>query len=112
MSENQSKSDFEGSAVKFDHGKVDFTLLPWDALEEVARVMEYGAKKYARGNYRAGFSYTRTLGALLRHVYAFLRGEDKDPETGLSHMAHACCNCLFMLVMLQKGTGVDDREEY
>ena len=28
---------------KFDGGKRDYTLLPWDALEEIVKVLEFGA---------------------------------------------------------------------
>lgn len=86
-------------AVKFDNDKVDWMILPYDALEEIVKVMEFGAKKYARGNFASGegLEYTRVLNSLMRHILAFSRGEDLDPETGISHMAHAGCNVLFLL---------------
>jgi hypothetical protein len=34
---------------------------------------------------------------MIRHLFAFARGVDKDPETGLSHLAHLGCNVLFLL---------------
>lgn len=86
-------------AVKFDNDKVDWMILPYDALEEIVKVMEFGARKYARGNFASGegLEYTRVLNSLMRHILAFSRGEDLDPETGISHMAHAGCNILFLL---------------
>ena len=86
-------------AVKFDNDKVDWMILPYDALEEIIKVMEFGARKYARGNFASGegLEYTRVLNSLMRHILAFSRGEDLDPETGISHMAHAGCNVLFLL---------------
>lgn len=84
-------------------------LLPTEALEEISKVLAFGAKKYEDNNWRRGFKWTRVLGALFRHLYAWARGEDKDPETGLSHLAHAGCNVLFLLTFELTGAGQDDR---
>lgn len=85
-------------ATKHDQGKPDWTLVPFEALEGMVRVLEFGAKKYARNNWaeNGGFSYTRLIAASLRHLFAFMRGEDKDPESGLSHIYHAQCCLLFL----------------
>ena len=84
-------------------------LLPVEALEEIAKVLAFGARKYEANNWRKGFKWMRTFGALLRHLYAWARGEDNDPETGLSHLAHAGCNVLFLLTFVLTKTGEDDR---
>lgn len=90
--------DMKTSAVKFDDGKVDWSLVPFEALEGMAQVLEFGAKKYDRWNWTTGggFKWTRILGSCLRHIFAFMRGEDNDPESGLSHISHAQCNLLFL----------------
>lgn len=87
------------TAVKHDAGKRDWSLLPYDSIEEIVKVLEFGATKYARDNWKQGegFKYSRTFNAIMRHMLAFMRGEDKDPETGLSHWAHVGCNVLFIL---------------
>lgn len=102
------------AAVKFDTGKSDYSLLPWDALDEVVKVMEYGKTKYSAHNWScgAGFKYSRVFNATMRHLLAFMRGEDKDPETGLSHIAHCACNVLFLLHFIKfkkKYNTCDDR---
>lgn len=84
-------------------------LLPLEALTEVSKVLAFGAKKYADNNWRGGFKFTRVLGATFRHLFAWATGENKDPETGLSHLAHAACNVLFLLTFELTGTGEDDR---
>lgn len=94
---------------KNDDGKVRLDLLPTEALEEIAKVLTFGAKKYAAHNWRKGFVWSRTVAAMLRHLYAWMRGEDKDPESGLSHMAHVGCNVLFLLTFIVTKTGEDDR---
>jgi len=82
--------------VKNDSGKKDYTLLPWGALDEVVAVLAYGAEKYDRDNWQKihKFRYGK---ALLRHVVAYCKGETLDPESGLHHLAHATCCCLFII---------------
>lgn len=87
---------------KFDNGKPDYTLLPWDAVEEIVKVLDFGAKKYARDNWRyVDGGEIRYLAAAFRHMAAYNRGETHDPETGLSHLAHAGC-CILFLLSLEK----------
>lgn len=90
-------------AVKFDEDKLDWTLLPFEALEDIVKVLEFGAKKYARDNWRNGngLGIGRVTKSLMRHLFAYLRGEKNDPETGLSHWAHIGCNVLFVLYYLK-----------
>jgi len=87
------------TAVKYDNGKTDWSLMPFEAVEEINKVLEFGAKKYSAHNWKVGegFRYTRVFNSLLRHLFAWFRGEDLDPESGLSHLAHAGCNIIFLL---------------
>ena len=94
---------------KFDGGKPPMWLLPGESLAQVAFVLEHGAVKYGTHNWRGGMSWSRLLSACLRHVFAFCRGEDLDPETGINHLAHACCCLLFLLSYSETGSGTDDR---
>ena len=94
---------------KFDQDKPRMDLLDAYATEELAKVLTFGAKKYAPHNWRKGISYARLIAAALRHIYAFARGEDIDEETGLSHMAHAMCCCMFLVWMAKHRRDQDDR---
>lgn len=96
-------------AVKQDGDKSRFDLLPWSALEEISAVLAFGAKKYDDHNWRKGFKWSRLYAACFRHLAAHIRGENKDPETGLSHLAHAACCILFLLEHEQFKLGTDDR---
>ncbi len=73
------------------------SLISSVAIFKVAQVMTFGKKKYSANNWRGGIAYSRLLAAALRHTFSYLGGESKDPETGISHLAHACC-CLFMVL--------------
>lgn len=99
------------TGTKHDKGKADWTLLPWEAIEEVVAVLGVGAEKYEKWNWCKGFAYTRLGAAALRHIISWLRGEDRDPETGLSHLAHAICCLLFLLSFTKTGAGSDDRRK-
>ena len=83
-------------------------LLPSEALEEIAKVLGFGAKKYAPNNWRKGFAWSRLLAACFRHLFAYSRGERVDAESGLSHLAHAGAMLLFLLTHEVKGYGEDD----
>lgn len=96
-------------ALKYDGEKPRMELLPTAPMVEIAKVLTFGAKKYAAHNWRGGFDYSRLVGAAMRHLTAFNDGEDLDPESGLSHIAHLGCCTMFLLEQIEKGTGTDDR---
>ena len=96
-------------AVKHDQEKSRVDLLSSSWLMGVGVVLAYGAKKYAAHNWRKGLLLSRTLGATLRHVLAFLGGEDLDPETGLCHLLHASCSVMFAYETWLTSKGMDDR---
>lgn len=94
---------------KDDNGKAPWHLLPPDALNEIVLVLEFGAQKYGDRNWERGMAWSRPFSALMRHMWAWWRGEDFDPETGMSHLAHAGCCILFLMTYRGRATGVDDR---
>jgi hypothetical protein len=99
-------------AKKFDTEKTQHELLSDLAIEELAKVLTFGAKKYAADNWRKGMAWRRLIGAARRHLAAFSRGEDVDPESGLSHVAHAMCCLMFLEEYRQAANGTDDRWRY
>jgi hypothetical protein len=96
-------------AVKADAGKAPLDLMPAKPLVAIAEILGFGATKYAPHNWRRGFKWSRMTGAALRHLTAWADGEDLDPETGKSHLAHAGADILFLLEYELTGTGIDDR---
>lgn len=99
--------------VKHDSKKNRLELLPVEPLEDAAKVFTFGAEKYDDWNYMngEGISATRLYAACLRHLFAWFRGEDKDSESNLPHLAHALC-CILMLMQVLKYRRVDDRPEF
>lgn len=86
--------------LKFDGEKDRWELLPWDAIEQVVKVLTFGARKYAPDNWRkVADAHNRYFSATMRHLVAYVAGQEKDPETGLPHLAHALCCVIFMLAL-------------
>ena len=83
-------------------GKPEYAVLPWDAIEEVVRVFEYGAKKYkAPFTYRSGVAFSNLASAAFRHlVLWFFFREDHDKESGCLHLAHVAANVMMIISMI------------
>ena len=95
--------------IKDDNAKTRYDLLPPELLEETARVLTFGAQKYSAHNWAQGASWSRYFSAMMRHMWAWWRGEDNDPETGFSHLAHAACCLSFLIAYQRRGLGEYDR---
>jgi len=98
-----------GEGKKYDAGKPPVSLIPREAIEAMARVLAFGAQKYGRWNWRQGMAWSRVIDACLRHLIAYADGEDCDPETGESHMAHVLACAAFLVTYRARGIGSDDR---
>lgn len=83
---------------KYDEGKLRWDLLMWRELQQVVKVLQYGANKYNDDNWKyVERARERYFSAALRHLIAWWQGEQNDAETGLSHLAHAICCLLFLM---------------
>lgn len=71
-----------------------FDVMP--ALLDMVAVLEFGANKYARNNWKKGFPKDKLVDSLMRHINAMYQGEDVDPESGLPHVGHILCNAAFL----------------
>jgi hypothetical protein len=94
---------------KKDDGKERMDLLSSVAIGELARVLTFGCKKYSPNNWRLGIAWSRVIGAVLRHIFAWMRGQTYDPETGINHLAHAMCGIMFLLEYEETHKELDDR---
>lgn len=85
--------------TKHDKGKPMLSLLPANALAEVARVMEHGAEKYGADNWKRAPSPVPYVDAALRHLFHQGRAPFslKDPDSSLPALAHAAASCLIAL---------------
>jgi hypothetical protein len=87
--------------IKYDDGKLRWSLLPLEEIEQVIDVLEFGAKKYKEDNWKKVAleenGAKRYFNACLRHVISSFKGEILDKESKKSHLAHAICCLLFWL---------------
>ena len=95
--------------IKADNGKPPCELLSPLAVLGTVVVLGFGARKYAANNWRKGLAWSRIIGAIMRHLFAFMMGEDLDPESGLPHVDHLGCEIMFLQELYRTRKDLDDR---
>ena len=91
-------------AVKADSGKPQLTLVPRQILFDIARVREYGTKKYGDPDNWKKVEIQRYRDAAFRHFMAYLDDpQGLDEESGLPHLSHLACNIAFLCELEQEG---------
>lgn len=101
--------DLTKQGVKFDADKIPYDLIPVEGPRAVAVILGVGAKKYAPRNWEQGMAWSRPYAAIHRHLAAWWGGEDRDPDTGYSHLWHVATNVFFLIAYEARGKGTDDR---
>lgn len=112
ISEASRKEMASGAGTKDDFAKTRLSLIPPMPLELLGKVLTFGAKKYNDENWMNGMSWRRVYDAALRHMNAWLSGEDNDPETGLPHLSHAMCCLVFLVQYGETHKDWDDRADW
>lgn len=95
-------------AMRFNEGKLRYDLLPPEGIEELTAIYTMGANKYAPRNWEKGLSVMGCFASLMRHAFAWARGETLDPESGRHHMGHVMWNAAAIVVFWRRGQE-DDR---
>ena len=88
--------------TKYDQDKLQYSLIPPYALEQIAKNLTVGLKKYKeRNNWKkVEGAEQRYLDALYRHLEAHRRGEVFDPDSSvpdMPHLAAVAVNAMFLL---------------
>jgi hypothetical protein len=97
-----------------------FDLIPADVLWFLAELYGIGATKYADDNWRKGYSWKLSFGAMMRHAWLFWRGESYDAHkqdcppdckdhTGCHHLVCAAWHCFTLTWFDVNKRGTDDR---
>lgn len=107
--ESEIKISNTEKGTKADSGKAPLHMCPEEALIGMAHAFGYGAKKYDKWNYKKGIELTRLTDSLRRHTYAYLSGEDIDPESGLPHTWLMLANTAMIEYMRVNKPEMDDR---
>ena len=111
-------------SLRYNEGKIKWSMVDFKSLHPLVRVLEYGAHKYSifedsegnqikgseisqqdtkglkviysgKDNWKINLDSTEILESLMRHLEALFAGEKIDPESGLPHIAHVLCNAMF-----------------
>lgn len=98
-------------ASRSKEGKLRLTILPLGGLSELMQVAEFGAKKHGELSYKQGFPVSYYINAAFRHIFLqwLINREDRDKESGISHLAHGAWNILAALEQMQSHPELDDR---
>ena len=97
IKDSGESTTFDTGAVRDMHeGKGRMDLLPWEALIEVSKHCEEGAKKYGERNCEKGIPIHSLIDSAFRHLAKYTIGMDDEP-----HLRAAAWNILFALYMEQ-----------
>jgi hypothetical protein len=95
--------------TRLNKGKLEWSLVDFESLEGMVEVLMFGKEKYGAFNWQKGLKTTEICESLMRHLFAYLSGEDKDPETELDHISHIMCNAMFLSYMDSRRRDLDTR---
>lgn len=88
--------------AKADAWKPRLSLVPIQIIYDIARVREYGDKKYGSTDNWKTVEKQRYVDAMFRHLLAFVKDPDgRDEESGLPHLWHLECNAAFLSEMMK-----------
>lgn len=92
----------QNEGVKHDTEKDRWDLVPYHAMQEVVKVLTFGAKKYGDDNWKMIINLDqRYFAASMRHEICYKNRSGTadvcDGESGLHHLAHKICCDLFRL---------------
>lgn len=104
---------------KDDGGKAPIHLIPPEALFSLAKILDFGQRKYEARNWEKGLAWSRCFGAANRHLWYWWGGAapstknfmfgEIDDETGYSHLWHCLACIVFLVTYEERQIGEDDR---
>lgn len=117
MCHKESMPAAASGAMREKLAALPYDLIPYQELSEAySRVAEHGAVKYAPWNWSKGLPRVQLLGSLLRHSFAYLRGEERDKDSGLLHTDHILWNAVALAHNvhwnLEDGRRVEPERDY
>ena len=104
----QALIERDKQALRYNQGKVQWSLVDYKSIEPMVRVLEYGCKKYAKDNWKKGMPASQIIESMLRHTFKLLEGELVDPESGIEHVGHIQCNAMFLAYVLREKPEYND----
>ena len=122
----------EPVSLRYNTNKPKWSLMDYESIEDMLRVLAYGRHKYsifadengvehkgvditpeqaatmeclydARDNWKNKTDMEVPIDSLQRHIAAIMKGEQNDKESGLPHIAHVMANAMFYSYHSRKG---------
>lgn len=106
-----NKKTNNNGAKRYNSGKTQWSLVDFKSLEGMVKILEFGAEKYGASNWKKGLKTTEVCESLMRHLFAYLDGEDNDQESGMRHIDHVLCNAMFLSYMDSNKPEFDTRDK-
>ena len=97
------------SATRNNVGKLRWDLVDWGSVEEMLKVLEFGAIKYNPENWKKGLNREEILESTQRHLIQLFQKEELDQESQLHHAGHVMCNMMFYLYHAKHSSFVSER---
>ena len=97
-----------GQALRYNKGKSQWSLVDFKSLEPMVEVLEFGARKYAKDNWKKGMPVSQVIESMLRHTFSLLSGETHDKESLIHHIGHIQCNAMFIAYILREKPEFND----
>ncbi len=98
-------------AIRHNQGKSTWSLVDFATMEDMVAVLDFGAKKYSPDNWKKGLHTKSVFDSIMRHLAAYISGEDNDQESGLPHTGHIMCNAMFLAYMHKFMPSSDNRDK-
>ena len=83
-------------ALRYNAGKLKWSLIDFKSLEPMIEVLEFGAQKYSANNWKKGLLTSEICESMIRHLVEYMSGNKIDSESGKSHIGHILCNAMLL----------------
>ena len=104
IKDSGDRTQFETGAVRdMGSGKGRFDLVPWNAVMDLSKHCEAGAKKYGENNVRLGIPAHSLYDSAMRHLMKWFNGLDDE-----DHLVAAFWNIAWLLEQRTTHPELDD----
>lgn len=104
LKDNGKRQEFSTGAVRdIQEGKGRFDLLPWEGIEELAKLFEAGCNKYGPRNWEKGIPVSRFIDSMCRHALKAAGG-----LTDENHLAAVAWNAICAITTIKCHPGLND----
>jgi hypothetical protein len=96
MSTLEERKEKQGQSARHNIGKTQLREVDPDFIMGLGEVLTASRKKYDEFNWAKPTKLSTPYESAMRHLMAFQKGENIDPDDNLSHLLKAAVNIMFM----------------